>query len=406
MNQPNIQKKDNKYVKSYAWAVSFLSLLVISGCGKQEAPAAAMPAPAVSVFTVSQTEIGKYKEFVARTEASKEANIVARVEGELIEREFNEGAVVKEGQALLKIDPAVYQASLEQSEADLASKKSGLDNAERNLKRANDLINDGYISQSDFDKLTTEASQAKAAVASAEAALEKAHLNLGYTEISAPFSGRIGKVNVDVGNIVSPTSGSLATITLTDPIYVNFQVQESEYITYLQNQSDSHTPSDVPVNLTLRLPNNTTYDKQGKLDFADTKIDQGMGTVGLRAAFENPEGIILPGLFVTLIIESKQTKAMSFVPQAAVQENQQGKFVLVVNEQNQVLQRVVELGRRVNAMWVVETGLAAGEKVIVEGLQKVRPGIEVKPIEKKVDVLTGTISDLNPAPAPIPSAAK
>ena len=397
MNQTIIQQKHNNYAKPHVWALYMLSFLAIVGCGKQEAPKAEMPAPAVSVYKVTQSEIGKYKEFVARTEASKEANIVARVEGELIERSFEEGAMVTEGQPLLKIDPSAYQASLEQSKADLASKNSGLDNAERNLKRANELISDGYISQSDYDRLTTEASQAKAAVSSAEAALEKAELNLGYTEISAPFSGRIGKVNYDVGNIVGPTSSSLATITLTDPIYVNFQVQESEYITYLQNQTDHQNPSDVPVNLTLRLPNNTTYDKVGTLDFADTKIDQGMGTVGLRASFDNPEGIILPGLFVTLIVESTQTKPMAFVPQAAVQENQQGKFVLVVDENNQVLQRVVELGRRMNAMWVVETGLKNGEKVIVEGLQKVRPGIEVKPIDKNVDVLTGTISDASPA---------
>jgi len=368
--------------------------LILSGCGKEVAKVQP-PAPAVSVYSIKSQPVGGYREFVARTEAFKEADLRARVEGELIERHFREGSNVEKGQVLLKIDPAAYQAALSAAKADLSSRISGEENARRNLKRANDLIDEGYISQSDYDRLTTEESQAKSAVKSAQASVEKAELDLSYTTITAPFTGRIGKVNYNVGNIVGPTSNTLATLMISDPIFVSFQVEESFYITYLQSHQGARTAKEAKFDLSLRLPNNSEYPEKGKLDFADTKIAQGMGTVELRTVFPNPDNIILPGLFVTLIAESVNKEEMALIPQAAVQENQQGKFVLVVGKDNKVKQRHVTLGRRINTMWVAEKGVAIGEQVIVEGLQKVRAGVEVNGVKKQVDPLTGTISDIN-----------
>ncbi len=368
--------------------------LTLIACSENKAPVKP-PAPAVSVYSIETQPVGGYREFVARTEAYKEANLRARVEGELVERHFKEGSNVEKGQVLLRIDPAAYEAAVSAAKADLSSKLSGQENASRNLKRANDLIKDGYISQSDFDRLTTEDSQAKSAVKSAKAALEKAELDLSYTTITAPFSGRIGKVNYNVGNIVGPNSDTLATLMISDPIFASFQVEESFYVSYLQKHHGLTTAEALAIDISLRLPNNSEYPERGKLDFADTQIAQGMGTVELRTVFPNPEGIILPGLFVTLIIESQNKEDMALVPQAAVQENQQGKFVLVVGDDNKVKQRHVELGRRIHAMWLVEKGLTTKEMVIVEGLQKVRPGIEVRGIAKQVDSLTGTISDID-----------
>ena len=375
-------------------AILGLLSLTLTACSKEEVKVKP-PAPAVSVYSIKAQPIGGYREFVARTEAFKEADLRARVEGELIERHFREGSNVEKGQVLLKIDPAAYQAALSAAKADLSSRISGEENAQRNLKRANDLIDDGYISQSDYDRLTTEESQAKSAVKAAEASLEKAELDLSYTTITAPFSGRIGKVNYNVGNIVGPTSNPLATLIISDPIFVSFQVEESFYITYLQEHQGARTAKEAEFELSLRLPNNTEYPEKGQLNFSDTKIAQGMGTVELRTVFPNPHNIILPGLFVTLIVETLDKEEMALIPQAAVQENQQGKFVLVVGADNKVKQRHVVLGRRINAMWVVEKGVAIGEKVIVEGLQKVRTGVEVNGVIKHVDPLTGTISDIN-----------
>jgi membrane fusion protein (multidrug efflux system) len=386
MLNPLLQR--HKFIK-----ITLITLLSVSlfSCSEPVEQSKAPP-PAVSVYKVTVEDVGRHREFVARTQAFKEANLRARVEGELIERHFREGAIVDKGQLLLKIDPANYEALLAQAKADLASKVSGEDNAIRNLKRAKDLIGDGYISQSDFDRLTTEESQAKASVKVGQSALKRAELDLSYTTILAPFTGRIGKVNYNVGNIVGPTSDALATLTVTDPIYVSFQVEEELYLNYLQEHKDAEEPSDVQIDFNLRLPNDTLYDEPGQLDFAGTKIEQGMGTVELRAVFANPNSIILPGLFVTLITESQQKETMSMIPQAAVQANQQGKFVLVVDQSNTVKQRHVILGRRINAMWIVEEGLEAGEQIIIEGLQKVRVGVTVNPVLKVVNTLTGTMT--------------
>ncbi|NTS76478.1 efflux RND transporter periplasmic adaptor subunit [Catenovulum sp. SM1970] len=373
---------------------TFTSIMLLSACGDNSQTQNKMPPPAVSVYAIKTEPVGGYREFVARTVAAQEVDLRARVEGELIEQKFEEGSFVEQGQTLLKIDPAAFISSLESAKADLASSKAVAEGAARDLKRGRKIAKDGYISQSDLDKLVTHDSKAKAAVDVALAKLEQAELNLSYTEIKAPMAGRIGKVNFDKGTVVGPTNGTIATLTSLDPIYASFQIEEADYVTHLQKHRRIIDPKQVPIDISLRLPNNTLYPEPGYLTFADTKIEEGMGTIELRAEFANPEKVILPGLYVTVLMESKKKNEMALVPQAAVQENLQGNFVLVVTEDNKVAQRVVKLGRRMNAMWVVESGLQDGERIIIEGLQKVRSGVEVKAIEKHVDPTTGVIKDL------------
>lgn len=384
MNWSKQISKKNMLVSSV-----ILTIGLLSGCDN-DADQPAIENPAVSVFQVKTEEVGQYLEFVARTEPNQSVEIRARVEGELISRSFTEGGIVTKGQELFQIDPDQYSASLAEAEAALKSQRVGAANALRNLERGQELSKTGFISNSDLDKLVTTSSQAEAAVRSAEANLEKASLNLQYSTIHAPFTGSIGRVKFNVGNLVTPQSDSLATLISIDPMYVNFQLEEARYLNYLQMPEDIQQE----VNLTLRLPNNQVYTGDGIVNFADTRIDESTGTVAMRAEFSNTNGGLVPGLFVTLMIETEDKESVALVPQVAVQENQQGKFVLVVGEDNKVVARVVQLGRRMNAMWVVESGLEAGEQIVIEGLQKVRPGVEVDPIEKTIDSITGTITEL------------
>jgi membrane fusion protein (multidrug efflux system) len=380
--------------KTLAASSVIASALFIGACS-DDVPKQTPPAPAVSVFSVQSSPVGKFREFVARSEASQTVDLRARIEGEITHRNFTEGGFVKQGDLLFEIDRRPYQAELDKAQANLAARQAEELQADADYERGKELAPDGYISQSDLGKLRSASSQADANVKGAEAALETARINLDYTNITAPFDGKIGKRRYDVGTLVGPSSESLATLSASDPIYINFQLEESAYINFLQKRTaEGKSGQDPALDLSLRLPNGDEYGQAGKIDFADTKIDSTVGSVNLRAIFPNTEGLILPGLYVTLLVESQQKEQLPLIPQAAVQENQLGNFVLVINDKNQVNTRHVEMGRRMGAMWVVNGGLKNGEKIIIEGLQKVRSGVEVNPIEKTVDPQTGAVVEL------------
>lgn len=378
------------------------SIVLLAGCSDDK-PTHQMPPPGVSVFNVIDQEVGDYYEYVGRSEAIHEVDVRARVEGFLVKRNFTEGGMVEKGQLLYEIDRAPFEATLKGAEAQLASSKAALINARKNLERSRDLVKQGAISQADFDNQTSSEAQAAAAVESAEANLETAQLNLGYTRISAPFKGEIGKSTYSVGNLVGPSSQALATLTSMDPIYVTFQVDERQLISHLAKHPGARTTQQTGVEespleekgmfkLSLKLPNGTEYDQPGTFSFADTQVDETMGTLTLRATFPNPQGIILPGLYVTLQAESTEKTRLPLIPQTSVQQDQSGHFVLVVTPDNTVKTRPVELGRRINAMWVVKSGLKPGEHIIVQGLQKVRAGGKVVPTLVDVNTTTGTIT--------------
>ena len=380
--------------KSLSAVVFASSLLFLAGCdNNQQQQQAQMPPPGVSVISVANQQVGNYQEFVARTEAVDTVQLRARVEGFLVKREFTEGQPVEKGQLLFEIDPKPYQAAVKRSEADLSSSKADLIKARRDLERSKDLYKKGHLSQANYDSQISTEARAEASVQAAEAGLDTAKLNLGYTDIRAPFNGQIGKARYSLGNLVGSGSEPLATLTSVDPIYVNFQVDEKQLINHLEKNKAGDASSSL-FQLRLRLPNGHDYDKEGTFNFSDTAVDETTGTLTLRAEFPNPNGILFPGLYVTLISESKAKQDLPVIPQAAVQENQSGRFVLVVNEENQADIRQIKTGRRIDAMWAVKSGLKAGEKIVVEGLQKVRAGAKVSPSVVTVDPQTGAIQSM------------
>lgn len=368
----------------------FMAVILV-GCSEQEETPQAAP-PSVSVVVVANAEVRPSREFVARTEASAKADITARIEAEIREILFEEGARVSRGQALFRLEDTTASADLKQASAELAAARAELESATRNLRRGEDVADKGFLSDSDLDKLKDRFNAAEGRLRTAEAAVEKASTNLGYAEIRAPFDGWIGKLNYDVGAVVNPASGPITEVLVTDPIYVQFEVNEADYVSYRRAHTGSTKDIASQLSLSLTLPNGENYSQDGVLDFADVRTDGSTGTVPMRAVFPNSDAVLLPGLYVTLMIEGQSGEVQVLVPQMAIQETIEGKFVLVVDDQNEVAQRFVQTGSRRGAMMVVQAGLEAGEQVIVEGLQKVRAGIAVNPVQKRIDPQTGALS--------------
>lgn len=385
-----------------------------------DVPQTKTPPPAVSVIEVGTQEVGEYGEFVARTEAFKTVDLRARVEGSITKRLFTEGSSVEKDQLLFEIDRENYEAAAQEADANLKSAQAEKRRTERDYQRGLELRPNGYISQSDLDTLASNSAKARASVKGAEAALKNAKANLSYTRIYAPFAGEIGTVRYNVGNLVGPNSDPLATLLKDDPIYANIQIDESTYITHLQEFSNEHgevrvhkQPPEDAVAITLILPNGTTHDHKGTINYAGIEVNASTGTVNLRAQFPNPRGIVRPGLYGTLILESQDKVTQPVIPQYAVQEGQQGKFVLIVDANNTVKSRSIQVGRRLGPLWVVTAGLKDGDKIIVEGLQKVRAGAPVIPVTKYLDSKTGslhaqptTAETPNATPAEAPSSAQ
>ncbi|MEQ9546200.1 MAG: efflux RND transporter periplasmic adaptor subunit [Marinobacter sp.] len=349
----------------------------------------------VSVVVLANAEVRPSREFVARTAASAKADISARIEAEIREVLFKEGSRVEQGQLLVRLEDTNVGADLSQAQAELAAARAELQSAERNLKRGEEVAGKGYLSAADLDKLRDRFSAAQGRFKGAEAAVKKASNNLGYTEIRAPIDGWIRELNFDVGTVISPASGAITEILVTDPMYVEFQLNEADYVAYRRAGREAAESMVSNLALYLTLPDGERYSESGVLDFADVSTDASTGTVAMRAVFPNPGAVLLPGLYVTLHVEGQAGEARILVPQVAIQETIEGKFVLVVDDQQQVIQRFITTGPRRGAMVVAESGLKAGERVIVEGLQKVRSGINVNPVRKHIDPDTGALVDVD-----------
>jgi len=363
--------------------------LLLSACSGETSEQAAAEAPAVGVIEATVQKVNPFFEFVGKTRAKETVALRARVTGFLEARAFDEGGDVEKGQVLFKIEPEQYQASLAQAEAELAAAKASLNRAQVDLKRYKELAKAKNVSQQEVDKTAAEVLVQEAAVQTAEATIRKAQLNVDYTEIVAPIAGRIDAASYTVGNLVGPESGIMATINLMEPIQVVFSIAETWYLELVKEDINAREAgrdveefSHVPL---IRLPDGNLFANakgeviKGQFDFFDNKVDEKTGTILIRALFDNPELVLLPGTFVTVIIERKEAKEAVLIPQAAVLTDQGGYYVLIVDAENKVQVRRIETGQRFGANWAVEKGLESGERIILHGVQKVRPGIEVKP---------------------------
>ena len=369
---------------------------LLTGCSEPQETKQSNPV-AVSVVVLETSEIRPSREFVARTAASARADITPRIEAEIREILFTEGAKVSQGELLIRLEDTRASADLQQAEAELAAARAEVDSANRNLKRGEEVSEKGFLSAADLDKLKDRFSAAESRLQAAQAAVQKAGSNLEYAEIRAPFDGWIGRLNYDVGAVVSPSSGPITSVLVTDPVYVEFQINEADFVNFRRRGAESAQAASRSLGLYLTLPDGERYEQNGVLDFADVQTDASTGTVAMRAVFPNPDAVLVPGLYVTLRVEGQSGEARVLVPQMAVQETIEGKFVLVVDDQNQVAQHFIQTGSREGALLVVNSGLEAGDRVIVEGLQKVRPGVTVTAVEKRMDPQTGALMQMGEA---------
>jgi membrane fusion protein (multidrug efflux system) len=337
----------------------------------EETPAPAAP-PALTVGTVpaSKQAVAKAQSFVGRVQAVERVEIVARVSGYLEQIHFTEGAMVEAGAPLYTIEKGLYEASLAQAQGSVASAKAAVVLAQQQKGRTKELLSKEVASQMSMDQREAQTQQAAADQAMSEASVRTAQINLGYTEITSPIKGKIGRTAVTKGNVVGPDTGVLTVIVSQDPMYVTFPVSQREFL-----QARSGGLDDVLVKLTFS--DGTEYNDTGKINFVDVTTDQTTDTIAVRASFPNREGKLVDGQFVNVLLESAAPQEVVVVPQSALLADQQGVYVFVVEEGKAVVRRIKPGGEH-GPNTIVSEGLTGGEMVIVEGLQFVRPDMPVQ----------------------------
>lgn len=358
-------------------AAAFIFLPLLAACDQQKQAEAPAPPPAVGVQPAQVKGVSRSYEFVGRIKAINTVALRARVEGFLDNVAFTEGQDVKAGELLYQIEKVQFQAQVDQAKANLAAAEALQLNAQLQYNRSAELVRNQNISQATVDQNRANLDSAKANVLQAEAALTQAQVNLSYTDIKAPIDGRIGRTAFTQGNLVNPSSGVLATIVSQDPIYVLFpvSVRELEDIREARRQQDGQlTKIEIPV----RLPNGQQYAHPGVWNFTDPQVDQQTDTLTVRGILPNPDRQLVDGEFVNVEVRERKEQPRLVVPQAALQVDQAGYYVLVVNSGHKVEMRRVNTGPNQDTDVVVESGIREGEEVIVDGVQKVRPGQEVQ----------------------------
>ncbi|GBR34335.1 multidrug efflux pump acriflavin resistance protein AcrB/AcrD/AcrF [Gluconobacter kondonii NBRC 3266] len=358
--------------------------LLVAGCQKKTPPPQMPPQP-VDVVTLKTQPVTLETSLPGRTDAYEQAQIRPQVNGVIVSRDFEQGADVKAGQQLFQIYIAPYQAAYDQAKAQLLNAQAVAERANGQLKRYRPLVAAHAVSSQDFDNTLATAREAEAQVAQAKAALEAAAVNLNYTHVRAPISGRIGRTLYTAGALL--TAGQtqpVAVVTRLDPIYVDVNLAATDMLRLKRELADGQLErngADAAA-VGLKLEDNSEYPLRGKLQLSEVTVDPATGTLVMRAVFPNPDHLLLPGMFVNAHIEEGIDPHGLLVPQVAVARDAKGNpYVMIVDGENKVSQRSIQVLRTVGESWLVSDGLKAGEKVIVSGLQKVQPGAKVSPHE-------------------------
>jgi len=357
--------------------------LLAGGCGPSAAQQKPAP-PAVTVATVEQQELVEWDEFTGRTEPVEMVEVRPRVSGHIQEVRFQSGELVKKGDVLFVIDPRWHQAEFDRRQAEYEQAKVHRENAEREAKRTGQLLANRAISTEDAEAREARFQEAKAALLAAEAARESAKLDLDFTEVRAPIDGRVSRALVTAGNYINGVAGAatvLTTIVTVDPIYVYADVDENSLLKFNalfhDRKTSAATEDRVPVE--LQLADEEGFPQRGYIESFDNRLDANTGSILLRAVFPNPDGRIVPGLFARIRVPLSERHAALLVEERAVGTDQGQKFVLALSATNTVEYRPVKLGPGVNGKRIVRAGLKPGEQVVVNGLQRVRPGMPVTP---------------------------
>jgi len=371
-----------------------LSLLLSAGCGKEQ-KAAPPPPPAVEVAGVTQKDVPIYTDWVGTTDGLVNATIQAQVTGYLVKQNYREGELVQKGQVLFEIDPRTFQAAVDAARGALAQAEARWETAKANLARVRPLAEKNAVSQKDLDDNIGAELSTRAAVESAKAQLETAQLNLGFTRVTSPVDGIAGIAKAQVGNLVGPGQiQELTAVSTVDPIKAYIAISEQEYIRFRRGPKAGAAET---IPLELILADGTVYPHKGRFSLADRQVDVKTGTMRIGALFPNPGNLLRPGQFAIVRATMETKKGALLVPQRAVTEVQ-GKFlVAVVGSDNAVELRPVTPAERIGSLWVIDKGLKPGERVVVEGVQKVKTGVRVAPTQAAAE---GEAKPATPPPAP------
>ncbi|NTJ43563.1 efflux RND transporter periplasmic adaptor subunit [Agrobacterium larrymoorei] len=370
-------------------AAAFLFEMPGHGDATAASTPAEQPAVPVTVAKVESREIMRWEEFSGRLEAVDRVQIRSRVAGQIKAVHFREGALVKEGDALFTIDPAPYEAAMAGAQAQVASAEARVALAKTELDRGHRLSDNRTISQSDLDQRQSSFTDADAQLRAARATLKTAELDLGYTDIRAPVSGRVGKIEITAGNLVAAGSASpaLTTLVSVDPIYASFNASEAIVMRALSElpKTDGALPAleKIPVEIGTLADEGTPT--KGTLHLIDNQVDSASGTIGVRAVFENKDGRLIPGQFVRVRMGEPQTESRILISDRAIGTDQDKKFVFIVDAENKVNYRQIKPGTSAEGQRIIESGLEVGDTIVVNGMQRIRPGATVAPqTEEKV----------------------